>query len=75
MKTQVLIAGDVSQIVLTPETDFERAALNSIDAGTNATLLKRGVFSECQGGWLREFDERPNKESLIVVIKPKEASL
>lgn len=69
MKTQVLIEDGVSQIVLTPETKFEVALLQQVNIDGNAVILKRGVFAECAGGYIREFNERPNKESLMVVIK------
>ena len=70
MKTQILIEDGVTQIVLTPETDFETTALAAIKDGETVVAAHRGEFAMCQGGYLREFDRRPNTRSLVLVVKP-----
>lgn len=54
MKTAIYIESGVTQLVLTPETDFEKAALRALDRESQKLTIYRGQFYECQGGWWRQ---------------------
>ena len=81
MKTAVIFASGVKQIVLTPESKDEEFALSLITLNDDIELLmKNGHFGEkrhkpftasvnlCQDGFLRIFDDSKSK---ILVLKPK----
>ncbi len=83
MKTAVIFADGVKQIMFTPENDSEKFALSLITPEDDIELLlKRGGFysssggdkpftahiSQCQDGYLRVYDDY---ESRILVLKPK----
>jgi hypothetical protein len=41
------------QIVLTPETDFEKKMLGKLHEGGRQLSVRRGSFYGCRGGWTR----------------------
>ena len=55
MKAAIFINDGLTQVVLTPENDWEKNALQMIanSAGQDAKTFW-AKFYECQGGWLRE---------------------
>ncbi len=64
MKTIVLLENGLTQLVLTPENDFEKKWVASLrDKKVKATQYI-GIY-HCQGGWVREQDE---KDSLMFVF-------
>jgi hypothetical protein len=81
MKTAVIFADGVKQIVFTPENKDEKYALSLLTPDDDIELLiQNGSFgeerfkpftatvNECQGGYLRVYS---NDESRILVLKPK----
>jgi hypothetical protein len=83
MKTAIIIADGLKQIMLTPENDSERRALKmitldddiSLEAKTgtlfdgNIPKSARGyVVQKCQGDYLRAYE---SEESLMLVLTPK----
>jgi len=77
MKTAIYIEDGVTQIVLTPETSWEKKILDEIDLEKHTLTPLRGSFYECQGGYFRnktgEFlnricDRNPKDESLMLRI-------
>lgn len=52
MKTAIYIEDGFTQVVLTPESDFERNALDSLRTAHHVTVSE-GSFYHCQGGWAR----------------------
>lgn len=81
MKTAILLADGVKQIMFTPETENEKEALKMITVDDDIhTVIKRGNFYgeseeifgvdiyECQGGYLRA---EQNTESVMFVLTPK----
>ena len=68
MKTAIYIEDGVFQIVLTPETEFEKETLGRIPARKDIVVL-RGSFYECQGGWVRQ---GLNDDSTIFVFREKD---
>ena len=55
MKTAIYIEDGVVQVVITPETEFEKSALRpfGVDQAIPAKIL-RGAFYDCRGGWVRQ---------------------
>lgn len=73
MKLALTMTDSGSQITLTPETPQEKAILALIHATPQTIALKTGpVIARTTGGFYREFDERPNTISTIIVITPGE---
>lgn len=80
MKTAILLADGVKQIMFTPETENEKKALKMITTDDDVhTVIKRGSFYdgdrvfganiyECQGGYLRAEEK---EESVMFVLTPK----
>lgn len=59
MKTAIYIEDGVVQLVLTPESDFEKAALRSFEDKPLETLVFAGTFYDCRGGWVRQSQHYP----------------
>lgn len=71
MKISLMIAEDGAQVSLTPETQHEKAILDLLLAGKPSLEIKKGpVWARTQGGFYRQFDERPNTESTVIVVTP-----
>lgn len=81
MKTAVIFADGVKQIIFTPENEQEKYALSLLSPSDDIELLiTNGSFGEenykpftatvhsCQGGYLRLFHD---SDSRILVLKPK----
>lgn len=81
MKTAIYIEDGVVQLVLTPESDFEKNALKSFDGKEATTKIFSGAFYDCRGGWIRQTvhhrhnpygnDFDSNDRSLILRIEPE----
>ncbi len=64
MKTAIYIENGTTQLVLTPENDWEKQVLVSIAKEPRPAIILRGEFYDCQGGWIRQ---RPDGyESLMI---------
>ncbi len=74
MKTAVYIEDGVTQIVITPETEFEQKVLDMLSGPNIETQIWRGSFYSCQGGWNR-MQDHPTKNSLMLrAAAPKSES-
>lgn len=77
MKTAIYIEDGTVQLVLTPESEFEKNALRSFEGKETRTLVFCGSFYDCRGGWVRQsrYYEGPygqaEDRSLILRIGPK----
>lgn len=77
MKTTLVIQDGVNQIVLTPESDYEKNILNLVNSKNVETTIKVGNFTDCQGGWIRYYEYRPcafdreRIDSLMLVLRDK----
>ncbi len=69
MKTAIYIEEGVTQLVLTPENEFEESVLAKTGSYSMVANVMRGGFYLCQGGW----DRQNRSTSLIVRFTPKEA--
>lgn len=74
MKIALYIEDGLEQIVLTPQTETERAILAKVDE--RSMEVKHGGFYECNGGWMRhsplDFSstDTSNRSTILVLRKP-----
>ncbi len=54
MKTAIYIEDGTVQLVITPESDFEKAALRSFETRPLEAKVFAGSFFDCRGGWVRQ---------------------
>lgn len=54
MKTAIYIEDGTVQLVLTPESEFEKDALSSFRDKPLDVKLFDGTFYDCRGGWVRQ---------------------
>lgn len=71
MKTAIYIEDGVVQLVLTPESSFERNAISSLSGKKVMTTIHEGSFYYCQGGWFRQGNDP--ERSLIIKSVPAPA--
>lgn len=67
MKTAIYIEDGATQLVLTPESDWEKNIVRSITSGSREAEIKRGQFYLCRGGHF--MNDMSSDESLILVTK------
>lgn len=76
MKTAIYIEDGVVQLVITPQTEFEKNALTSFTEKPLDAKIFDGAFYDCRGGWVRQAEHFPNSRksdrSLIIQIKNNE---
>jgi hypothetical protein len=60
MKTAIYIEDGVVQLVITPETTFEKNALSSFSEKPLQAKLFSGSFYDCRGGWVRQSSYYPS---------------
>ncbi|MBY4730755.1 hypothetical protein K6V90_09445 [Cupriavidus pauculus] len=60
MKTAIYIEDGVVQLVLTPQSEFERSAIGSFSKKTLGVQIFNGEFYDCRGGWARQKAHYPN---------------
>lgn len=82
MKCALIIANEIKQIMLTPETEEEKAALGLITPNQDISVdIKRGtmfdqspdssagyVVKTCRGEYSRAYED---DESVMLVLRPK----
>jgi hypothetical protein len=77
MKTAIYIEDGTVQLVITPETDFEKNALSTMRNKTIDAKLFDGSFYDCRGGWIRQTanfnhgmhdNGQANDDSLIIRV-------
>ena len=79
MKTAIYIEDGVVQLVITPESEFEKNALSSFNKEDLQAKIFSGSFYDCRGGWVRQSthhnggygvgDEHDDKSLIIRVDK------
>lgn len=70
MKIALYIEDGLEQIVLTPQTETEKAILRKLEDGSRELSIKRGSFYECQGGYFRQSS---SDNSTIIVLREPES--
>jgi len=78
MKVAIYIEDGLTQLVLSPESDFEKGVISKVEKGEQDVKIYTGGFYYCQGGWVRQREARqgygsPDDGSLIIVMGIKEA--
>ena len=72
MKIAFLWEDNAEQLVLTPETEWERQALKMLD-GKQMVSFHRGTYYHCQGGWKRhwtsEWGQSSDDDSTIIRLE------
>lgn len=72
MKTAIYIEDGVVQLVITPESKFEKNALSSFQEKPLGAEIFAGSFYDCRGGWARQTAHNPSMQSFN---KPEDKSL
>lgn len=54
MKTAIYIEDGIVQLVITPETEFEKNAMQTFREKPLDAKLFDGSFYDCRGGWVRQ---------------------
>lgn len=80
MKTAIYIEDGAVQLVITPESEFEKNAFKSFESSDGALNARMfvGAFYDCRGGWTRQrsfypgdFGAMNNEDrSLILRMEP-----
>ncbi len=69
MKVAIYIERGVTQLILTPENQWERDVTEKIlPSGEHSISAMRGTFYECQGGWFRHGLSSTTEDSLILRV-------
>lgn len=64
MKTAIYVADGVAQLVITPETDFEKRAVTQFTDMPLSVKILKGSFYECLGDYVRQGSD----QSLILRV-------
>lgn len=59
MKTAIYIEDGVVQLVVTPESEFEKNALSGFEDKPLEAKIFVGSFYDCRGGWVKQTDFVP----------------
>jgi len=54
MKTAIYIEDGVTQLVLTPETEYEKDIVKGFGDKLDRVQVFQGGFYDCRGGWIRQ---------------------
>ena len=81
MKTAIYVEDGVVQLVLTPESKFEKDALTTFTDKPLKIEVFNGSFYDCRGGWVRQrsyiqsLNGHGNDNSLILTIRENEETV
>lgn len=64
MKTAIYIEDGTVQLVITPESDFDKNALSGFREKPLEAKLFIGSFYDCRGGWVRQSQYNSHMHSL-----------
>jgi hypothetical protein len=81
MKTAIYIEDGTVQLVITPESDFEKNALSTFEKKPLEAQIFSGTFYDCRGGWVRQkgyFGEpyfqgsdNDDKSLILKIVEPR----
>lgn len=84
MKTAIYIEDGTMQLVITPESEFEKNALDNLQDFPLEAKIFSGTFYDCRGGWVRQkpyyhggmssFGSSEEDKSLILRVSQGEAA-
>jgi|SRR5262245_9775377 len=63
MKTAIYIEDGLLQVVITPESEFEKRALSTLENKPLEAQIFSGSFYDCRGGWVRQTAYHSNYSS------------
>jgi hypothetical protein len=69
MNIALYIENGMEQIVLTPQSDTEKAILGKLHDGSRSLEILKGSFYQCRGGWVRQGSDDC---STMIVLKMKQ---
>lgn len=82
MKTAIYIEDGITQLVLTPETEYEKDIIKGFGDKLDNVKVFNGTFYDCRGGWVRQtaLKERshfsqgdlPDDQSLIMRLSSED---
>lgn len=73
MITAIYIKDGRTQLVLTPESEFEKGIVDKVDKGEHEVKIYTGSFYDCKAGYTRRSVIHSGyDESLIIVMDIKE---
>lgn len=75
MKTAIYIEEGLTQLVLFPESDFEKGLVSQVEKGEQQVKIYTGGFYSCQRGWVRQtndYQRNRDDDCLIIVMSIKE---
>ena len=76
MKTAIYIEDGLVQLVITPDSEFEKNALSTFRSKPLSAEIKVGTFYRCQGGYVRyNVENTLENESLMITIKEGESDV
>jgi hypothetical protein len=64
MKTAIYIEDGTVQLVITPESDFEKDAMRTFYGCDVSANMFSGSFYDCRGGWVRQSEYNQHMSSL-----------
>lgn len=64
MKVAIYIEDGVQQIVLTPETEYEKDVVHGFGRKISRVQVFDGSFYDCRGGWIRQSAYYPARQSM-----------
>lgn len=62
MKTAIYIEDGTVQLVITPESEFEKNSLSTFREKTIKAKIMAGSFYDCRGGWIRQSAYRSSRD-------------
>ena len=62
MKSAIYIEDGTVQLVITPESEFEKNALSVLMDKPLEAQIFSGSFYDCRGGWVRQKDYYPSMD-------------
>jgi hypothetical protein len=71
VKTTILIQDGSVQIVLTPETKFEKEVIEKYGEQADKAQIFHGHFDDCIGGWTRIY-KNDTVDSLMIKLRDGE---
>lgn len=75
MKTAIYIEDGVVQLVITPESKFEKNALSNFQDKPLNVKIFDGSFYDCRGGWTRQVEHYsamhglPNSDDKSIILR------
>jgi hypothetical protein len=67
MKIALYIEEGVEQIVLTPDTEYEKKMLALLTDAERVVSIRQGTFYPTRGGWIRHGDEQDGGSTMLVI--------